>query len=507
MKICPYCQQELEEDVALCPHCGKAPEDEAPVITEEPEIEAAEEAEVEEAAAETTEEDLEAAETAVMEDAPKKSSLGWILGAAAVVLLILAVLFLKGGKTAGEAYHINAYGYPSYSVYYDTHENGKTTYSYMVEDGSTVTLSEDTVAKLQNEVVATCGSDELTNRELIFFYQQSLYDFYNAYGNYVSFMMDTGLALDEQLSLSADGTTWQQDMLTGAFATYNRLYAMYQKALDAGYELDAQLQADLDRVPADMDEMAAQQGMESGDAYLASVFGPGTGVADYVEFLRVNYIAGSYASSLVEQIEVTAEDLETFYQENTDYFDSYGIAKTDKNNVHVRHILISVEDTENEDSWTQAQKQAQDLLALWKQGEATEDSFAALANEHSTDPGSNTNGGLYEDVYPGQMVEPFNDWCFAEGRMVGDTGVVKTDYGYHVMFFSGVGDSIYWQDFAREAYLSDQMSGLYAEAAENCKTASYPEKVMILEGNFAPSVPAEAETDAAPVEDTETAAQ
>ena len=60
-----------------------------------------------------------------------------------------------------------------------------------------------------------------------------------------------------------------------------------------------------------------------------------------------------------------------------------------------------------------------------------------MANKESDDQnGKVTNGGLYEDVYPGQMVDSFEEWCFAEGRKAGDTGIVETEYGYHVMYFS-----------------------------------------------------------------------
>lgn len=44
----------------------------------------------------------------------------------------------------------------------------------------------------------------------------------------------------------------------------------------------------------------------------------------------------------------------------------------------------------------EAAQKAQDILDEWKAGDATEDSFAALANEYSQDPGSNTTGGLNE---------------------------------------------------------------------------------------------------------------
>ena len=119
---------------------------------------------------------------------------------------------------------------------------------------------------------------------------------------------------------------------------------------------------------------------------------------------------------------------------------------------NVRHILVKPEGgsydsetgatTYSEEEMAAAKKAAEELYAQWKSGEATEDSFAALANEHSDD-GDGTTGGLYENVYPGQMVENFNDWCFAEGRKTGDTGIVESDYGYHIMFYSADSDLTY----------------------------------------------------------------
>jgi len=122
--------------------------------------------------------------------------------------------------------------------------------------------------------------------------------------------------------------------------------------------------------------------------------------------------------------------------------------------IDVRHILIqpdagtlTAEDEGYEDEQAQlkadALATAEDLLAQWKSGEATEDSFAKLAMEHSVD-GSKYQGGLYTAVAPGQMVPEFNDWCFDAARKSGDSGVVETTYGAHVMYF--VGDNLpYWQ--------------------------------------------------------------
>ena len=46
----------------------------------------------------------------------------------------------------------------------------------------------------------------------------------------------------------------------------------------------------------------------------------------------------------------------------------------------------------------ECRKLANDCYAEWQAGDKTEDSFAALADQYSEDSGSNTKGGLYEDI-------------------------------------------------------------------------------------------------------------
>ena len=121
--------------------------------------------------------------------------------------------------------------------------------------------------------------------------------------------------------------------------------------------------------------------------------------------------------------------------------------------VNVRHILVKFEGgTKDKDGnvtyslaeKTAAKTEAEKLLQQWKDGKANEESFGELANKESDDQdGKVTNGGLYEDVYPGQMVAAFEDWCFAADRKAGDTGIVETEYGYHVMYYSSADEMSY----------------------------------------------------------------
>ena len=154
---------------------------------------------------------------------------------------------------------------------------------------------------------------------------------------------------------------------------------------------------------------------------------------------------------------------------------------------NVRHILVAFEGgTYNsttgaydysEDEKKAAWDAAEAILAEWKSGEATEESFAALANEKSDD-GDGTTGGLYEDIYPGQMVAAFENWCF-EGHKPGDTGIVETEYGCHVMYYSGDSETLYRDHLINSALISEAFSAWYTALTEavtaekqNCKYIS-----------------------------------
>ena len=151
---------------------------------------------------------------------------------------------------------------------------------------------------------------------------------------------------------------------------------------------------------------------------------------------------------------------------------------------NVRHILIPFlggttdsstgVTTYSDEEKATAKEEAEEVLATWKAGEATEESFAALVQEHSTDSGSIDNGGLYEDIYPGQMVANFNDWCFDADRKAGDTGIVESTYGYHVMYFVGNSDMTYRNYLIQQDLLSDDMNEWYNALLES---------VTVTEGN------------------------
>lgn len=113
----------------------------------------------------------------------------------------------------------------------------------------------------------------------------------------------------------------------------------------------------------------------------------------------------------------------------------------------VRHCLVQFpggttdsngNKTYSAEEKAKAKEEAGKLLANWKAGEATEESFIAMVKEKTDDTASKENGGLYENVNPGSNYVPnFLSWSIADERVKGDTGIVETEYGYHIMYYVG----------------------------------------------------------------------
>lgn len=118
----------------------------------------------------------------------------------------------------------------------------------------------------------------------------------------------------------------------------------------------------------------------------------------------------------------------------------------------VRHILVTPEsdndslsssnETKYTDAqWEKAKKKADSIVEKFNKTDKSEYAFAKLAEQYSTDTASTSSGssdsfgGLYESVALGQMVPDFEKWSTDDSRKYGDTGIVKSDYGYHIMFF------------------------------------------------------------------------
>lgn len=111
---------------------------------------------------------------------------------------------------------------------------------------------------------------------------------------------------------------------------------------------------------------------------------------------------------------------------------------------------------------------ANDLLTQWKAGEATPESFSALAMAHSKDTTTLKTNGVYENVFNGRMEDAINNWLFDDARKPGDTAVLETADGYQVVYYEGVGVQR-WQIRVRNDLYKERYEKLLNDAEKSYK--------------------------------------
>ena len=177
--------------------------------------------------------------------------------------------------------------------------------------------------------------------------------------------------------------------------------------------------------------------------------------ATYTGDAELTYTGSSIAMDWLFDEARTAGDAEIILDKETSTYYVLifnGREREDALDYNVRHILVTEANLDLAEGEKAGEGEvllaAQSILDQW---DGTEEHFAKLAEEYTQDTGSVATGGLYENVMKGDMITEFNDWCYAEGRKAGDTGIVETTYGQHIMYFVGYGSNEYWNDACSKA--------------------------------------------------------
>jgi len=436
--------------------------------TNEEQTSAAEEKQAEEAAG--TEEAAPAEEAKPEEKKATPGKIALVVAAIVVVAAVIVALLMGGSEIPSAAETAPA------TVPVETTEPAPT----IPADGNpddetckgTYTVTDEEAVANAATVVATIGDHQLTNAQLQAFYWMQVQSFLSSeYGSYMMYygVLDYTQPLDMQVCAMTGSGTWQQFFLAEALKTWQNYCVLADRAEAEGLELSEDEKAFLESAEETLKANAESYGLESIDELLKLNIGPGAGLEDYVYFQQLLMNGNKYYDAQVTSFEPDQKALEAFFAEHEAEYAESGITKDGKL-VNVRHVLFTPEGGTTDETgatvytdaeWAACETEAQDVLNAWSSGSCDEESFAAMANVYSEDPGSNTNGGLYEGVQQGQMVPEFDAWCFDEKRVPGHYGIVKTTYGYHLMYF--VGSTPIWENYARQDFISEKTNAMMQE--------------------------------------------
>ena len=61
------------------------------------------------------------------------------------------------------------------------------------------------------------------------------------------------------------------------------------------------------------------------------------------------------------------------------------------------------------------------------------------------------------------MVKNFENWCFDASRKPGDSGVIQTEYGSHIMYFVEKNDEPLWKTTIKSTLATEKFNAYYGE--------------------------------------------
>lgn len=240
---------------------------------------------------------------------------------------------------------------------------------------------------------------------------------------------DTAKVEDSKVLATYDGGNVTEDQFNKELNVMKFLQPTYASMMDSAdiknYMLDQQIaynyledkatdeekKKGAEMATEQLDQMKAQVDQEQLNTMLKQ---QNITEADLTTYMTQVMTAVQYMSNQVKDEEVQKE-----YDANKEAYIT----------ANVRHILINFTDAEGK------KRTEAETLKLAKEAKARVDGgedFAKVAKELSEDPGSASNGGLYEGAAVGDWVEAFKKAAMEQKvGVVGDP--VKTEYGYHVI--------------------------------------------------------------------------
>jgi len=317
----------------------------------------------------------------------------------------------------------------------------------------------------------TCEIDNSVGSWQQFFLRKAL-NAWHAQQALVFMSRDEGVPTEEEYKPDLEK---RAEYMTGMPATE------YLYAWEKSYSPNRLHQAYLDAVPDMLKTLAADNGFADNDAQARAIAGAGASGRDLISYTHTSNLAYMYFTEMGYHFEPTAEEIEEWYNSHSDRCPG----NTEKT-VDIRHILLIPDNamygadgtiTASDDDWNACLERANELVVQWQKRvsstrfaqyavvDTAETRFSEFAKDHSEDPGSSINGGLYVNLRQGQLAPELDAWCFDSARQHGDYAVIRSAAGYHVLFFSSAREG--WQAEAEAGLISQMYEELVSGAMDD----------------------------------------
>ncbi len=283
------------------------------------------------------------------------------------------------------------------------------------------------------DAVAIKGKDlSMDNRTFSIYYQMAYQSFVSQYEEGLPF--DGTRSLKKQYYNVEAGFTWEDYFVAQAYSSAALTEVLAREAEKNGMVLDESGAAQVDSTMTALAQAAKSSGMTA-EEYLEQAYGKGMTEDTYRAYLADSILAQNYSNELYLSYHYTDDELLDYHGDHADDYST--MPASTMPNINVRHIYLMLA----------GQDLAEAIMNQCLEAEDPREEFMLMVEMFSQDAGSYQNGGLLEDVAPGQMGGEFDSWCFdTAGRQNGDMAVVTSMYGWHVVYFEEYRDNYLWKE-------------------------------------------------------------
>ena len=299
-------------------------------------------------------------------------------------------------------------------------------------------------------VAVSVGGRDYTVTDVEFYYSSALTtEYYNSYFSTGTASFDPSGDLREQYMESddedAEPVSYHDYFLQQAMETLTRVAALENAAEEAGYTLTEEDAASVETRMDSARASAEQSGFSNLGSYLQASVGRYMTAAAYRACVERDVLVSSFQQAYSDSLEVTDDDLETYYGENADDLDSYDY----------RYILVSgaaesttdeegntVEPTaeEEEAAMAAAEQKARNFMTAVMAAEDREAAFIELAPDYVSEANQESyaedpDRSLSSGTVGSNLNSTYASWLQDSARTAGDIEVFEGSSSYYVVMF------------------------------------------------------------------------
>lgn len=259
---------------------------------------------------------------------------------------------------------------------------------------------------------------------------------YVAQNGYMLSYFGLDLTRDLSTQMYSDTLSWQDFFEEMAADNLVNNKALKQQAKAAGFTYDAT--QEYAKYEASIKDAASEAGVSLKE-YVKQLYGPYATMSRLEGIVKETMMIGAYYDAMEEERRPAAEEVQTYYDENMDSYDSVDYRVLTVNAELPTEPTELADPVEDEASAEDETEDAEGEETTYQPSEAE---IAAAMEEAKEEADKQLKkvakeGELNENVKNSAASYLLRDWLFEEGRKAGDTTVIEdsTNHRYYVLAF------------------------------------------------------------------------